>query len=63
MAADEALLSHEHVERKAETDLRREARLDLARRGLVATESEISKWKMEQQKTAQRMNQAPSDDQ
>ncbi|KAI0049556.1 hypothetical protein FA95DRAFT_1453524, partial [Auriscalpium vulgare] len=46
-AADTALISHEHEQRRTETDLRREARLDLARRGLVATETEISKWKDE----------------
>jgi hypothetical protein len=45
--ADTALLSHEHQQRLVENDLRREARLDLARRGLVATESQIMEWKDE----------------
>ena len=45
--ADTALLSHESQQRMTENDLRREARIDLARRGLVATESQIMKWKDE----------------
>lgn len=45
--ADTALLSHESQQRMSENDLRREARIDLARRGLVATESQIMKWKDE----------------
>lgn len=51
-AADEALLSHEHKQRLEETHLRREARIDLARRGMVATETEISKWKAEREAQA-----------
>jgi len=45
--ADTALLSHENQQRLSESDLRRQARIDLARRGLVATESQIRKWKDE----------------
>jgi hypothetical protein len=45
--ADTALLSHENQQRLTENDVRREARIDLARRGLVATESQIMKWKDE----------------
>jgi hypothetical protein len=45
--ADTALLSHENQQRMSENDLRRQARIDLARRGLVATESQIMKWKDE----------------
>lgn len=45
VGADNALLSHEKERRKVESALRREARIDLARRGLVGTESEIAKWK------------------
>jgi hypothetical protein len=45
--ADTALLSHESQQRLTENDLRREARIDLARRGLVPTESQIMKWKDE----------------
>jgi hypothetical protein len=49
--ADTALLSHEHQQRLAENDLRREARIDLARRGLVATESQIMEWKAEHKRS------------
>ncbi|KAI0370287.1 hypothetical protein BV20DRAFT_966957 [Pilatotrama ljubarskyi] len=45
--AENALQSHEHEQRVRENTIRREARLDLARRGLVATETEIAKWKAE----------------
>jgi hypothetical protein len=44
-SADTALLSHETRQRQTENELRREARIDLARRGLVATESQIMKWR------------------
>ncbi|KLO12854.1 hypothetical protein SCHPADRAFT_398981 [Schizopora paradoxa] len=49
VGADTALLSHERNQRISETALRREARLDLARRGIVGTESEIAKWKEERE--------------
>ncbi len=45
VGADTALLSHERSQRIAESAIRREARLDLARRGIVGTETEIAKWK------------------
>ncbi|CDO74060.1 hypothetical protein BN946_scf185043.g110 [Trametes cinnabarina] len=45
--AENALQSHELEQRRRENTIRREARLDLARRGLVATETEIAKWKEE----------------
>jgi hypothetical protein len=45
ISADKALLSHEADRRAAENVIRREARIDLARQGLVATETEIAKWK------------------
>ncbi|KDQ64758.1 hypothetical protein JAAARDRAFT_118959 [Jaapia argillacea MUCL 33604] len=48
--ADNALLSHEEHKRVTETALRREARIDLARRGMIATETEIAKWKVEKEK-------------
>lgn len=47
LGADNALLSHEKDQRRVETALRREARIDLAKRGLVGTETEIAKWKDE----------------
>ena len=49
--------SHEKNQSRVESALRREARIDLAKRGLVGTETEIAKWKeeraraMEQQQT------------
>ncbi|KAI0254322.1 hypothetical protein BJV78DRAFT_1186955 [Lactifluus subvellereus] len=49
-SADTALLSHENRQRLTENELRREARIDLARRGLVATESQIMKWRDEHQR-------------
>lgn len=45
--AENALQKHELAQRLRENYLRREARVDLARRGLVATETEIAKWKAE----------------
>jgi len=51
VGADNALLSHEADQRMVETNLRREARLDLANRGMIATETEISKWKEERAKS------------
>ncbi|KAM6495739.1 hypothetical protein JOM56_008445 [Amanita muscaria] len=43
--AENALLAHEAVKRKEENLIRREARIDLARQGLVGTETEIAKWR------------------
>lgn len=45
--ADRALLNHERYQRLHESAIRAEARIDLARRGLVPTETEILKWKEE----------------
>ncbi|CCM01701.1 uncharacterized protein FIBRA_03765 [Fibroporia radiculosa] len=47
IGAENALLSHEAERRRTETALRQEARIGLARRGLVATETEIARWKAE----------------
>jgi len=44
-SAESALLAHEGARRREENIIRREARLDLARQGLVGTETEIAKWK------------------
>ena len=46
--ADRALINHERYQRRHESAIRTEARIDLARRGLVPTETEILKWKEEQ---------------
>ncbi|KAH6915259.1 hypothetical protein BKA70DRAFT_1258479 [Coprinopsis sp. MPI-PUGE-AT-0042] len=43
--AEAALLEHENVRRREENLIRRSARLDLARQGLIGTESEIAKWR------------------
>lgn len=51
--AEDALMSHEREMRAKESAIRKEARLDLARRGLVATETEIAKWKAEKQRQAE----------
>ena len=45
--AENALQKFELQQRLHENSIRREARIDLARRGLVATETEIAKWKAE----------------
>ncbi|KAH8834098.1 hypothetical protein DL96DRAFT_1457164 [Flagelloscypha sp. PMI_526] len=45
--AENALLDHEGVIRKNEALIRKRARLELARQGLIGTETEISKWKDE----------------
>jgi len=47
--AESALIEHENRRRREENILRREARLDLARRGLVGTETEIARWKSDRQ--------------
>jgi hypothetical protein len=47
--AESALMTYEREMRVTETALRKEARMDLARRGLIGTESEIAKWKAERQ--------------
>jgi len=53
IGAENALLSHEAERRQTESTLRKEARIELARRGLVATETEIAKWKAERVAAAQ----------
>lgn len=60
VGADNALLSHEADKRVSEAALRREARLDLARRGIVGTETEIAKWKDERAKNTNPLNTPPA---
>jgi hypothetical protein len=43
-------MNYEREMRVTETALRKEARIDLARRGIVGTETEIAKWKAERQR-------------
>jgi len=38
-------MAHEALRRREENIIRREARLDLARQGLIGTETEIAKWR------------------
>ena len=52
MYAADALQEHEGALRKAEHAVRREARIDLARRGIVATETEILKWRAEREQSS-----------
>lgn len=47
LSADTALLRHERFQRANESDIRTEARIDLARRGLVPTETAIRQWREE----------------
>ena len=50
--AENALLAHEAERRQEENVLRKQARYDLARRGLIATESEIAKWRTERDESS-----------
>jgi hypothetical protein len=50
LGAEKALLAHEADRRLSEHYIRKEARMDLARRGIIATETEIRKWKKEKEK-------------
>lgn len=45
ISAERALIAFEATKRREENIIRREARLDLARQGLVGTETEIAKWR------------------
>ncbi|CAA7259513.1 unnamed protein product [Cyclocybe aegerita] len=57
-SAERALREHENIRRREENALRREARLDLARRGLVGTETEIANWKAARREALERQSQA-----
>ena len=48
--AESALQRYENARRREGNVIRREARLDLARRGLIATETEIANWKAEKER-------------
>jgi hypothetical protein len=45
LSADHALLKFETRQRIEEGAVRKEARMELAKRGLVPTETEIAKWR------------------
>ncbi|KAK0525456.1 hypothetical protein OC835_005599, partial [Tilletia horrida] len=47
VGADTVLLNHESQERSEEHAIRNRARLELGRKGIVASEAEIEKWKEE----------------
>lgn len=47
IGADSALLSHEAERRRSENAIRRQATLELSRRGMVPTETAIAKWRAE----------------
>ncbi|CAL1702224.1 unnamed protein product [Somion occarium] len=57
--AENALQSLEAEQRRTESIIRREARIDLTRRGLVPTETEIGKWKAERQSRETQGNATP----
>ncbi|KAF8520109.1 hypothetical protein JB92DRAFT_2709598 [Gautieria morchelliformis] len=57
VGADTALLSHEAEHRLVEDRLRREARIELARQGKVATEPEIARWIARKEESAKETNQ------
>ncbi|EGF99534.1 uncharacterized protein MELLADRAFT_112575 [Melampsora larici-populina 98AG31] len=46
--ADHYLLRHERFVRKTDDLMRRQAREDLGKRGIIATETELKKWKKDQ---------------
>lgn len=52
-------MAYEREMRVTESALRKEARIDLARRGIVGTETEIARWKSERLQSAQAQS-APS---
>ncbi|KAF9008646.1 hypothetical protein BDZ89DRAFT_1078792 [Hymenopellis radicata] len=45
IGSERALLDYESLRRVEENHARRQARLDLSRRGIIPTESEIAKWR------------------
>jgi hypothetical protein len=47
--ADNYLLRFESQQRLTENDIRRQARNELATRGVIATETEIRKWKAQKE--------------
>ncbi|KAL0949608.1 hypothetical protein HGRIS_009654 [Hohenbuehelia grisea] len=57
LGADNALLAHEAERRKQDGAIRRQARLELARKGLIGTETEIAKWRAEHEAALAQANQ------
>ncbi|KAG7097155.1 hypothetical protein E1B28_004533 [Marasmius oreades] len=54
--AERALLAHESKRREEENALRRQARLELAQRGIIPTETEITKWRVEREQQMSALN-------
>ncbi|KAF9263587.1 hypothetical protein L218DRAFT_959123 [Marasmius fiardii PR-910] len=54
--AERALLAHESKRRLEENTIRRQARLELAQRGIIPTETEITKWRNEREQRQSEMN-------
>ncbi|KIJ70271.1 hypothetical protein HYDPIDRAFT_78546 [Hydnomerulius pinastri MD-312] len=50
IGADNALISHEAERRQSEQAIRKLARMDITRRGLVPTETAIAEWRAERAK-------------
>lgn len=50
VTADNVLLKHEAVRRQNENIIRKEAQYDMARRGIIPTETAIRAWKAEREK-------------
>jgi len=49
VAADNALLKHEATQRSEISALRKQARIELARRGIIPTETAIREWQAERE--------------
>lgn len=62
VGADTALLRHEFDQRIAEDRLRREARIELARRGKIGTEPEIARWMAQREEAALSKRKPNTDD-
>ena len=48
--ADDVLLKHEAAKRQNENAIRKEAQYDMARRGIIPTETAIRTWRAEREK-------------
>ncbi|KAJ7638666.1 hypothetical protein FB45DRAFT_1023440 [Roridomyces roridus] len=54
IGAERALLEYEAVRRWEENSIRKEARIELARRGIIPTETAISNWRAERNNTEEK---------
>lgn len=53
--AEKYLLRYEHQQREGENELRRLARNELAKKGVIASETEIRKWRLERDAKLERL--------